>query len=142
MTLEIVVSGFLAVLLLLMIYSAWLLDRRLRALRDNGGELRKLIDGLNGATERAQAAIVQLKAAAKEFDGDWRDTVGKARALADELSLITQAGENLANRLTDGLTGASSKSLKPNKGADVAELPKVAAAKTENDVVRALRGVR
>jgi len=132
MTVNLIISAVLAVLLLGMIFSAWRLDRNLKALRDGDGELKALIDALNKSTESAQSSIVQLKAAAKDFEQDWGATVGKARELADELQLITHSGENLAERLTQELTAA------PAKRARQAIQDKEEGA----EVVRALRGVR
>ncbi|MFZ5608531.1 MAG: DUF6468 domain-containing protein [Pseudomonadota bacterium] len=135
MTLDLVTSAVLGLLLLAMIVSAWRLERRLKSVRAGKEELQALIEGLNKATERAQASIVEMRAAAKQFEGTWEGSVGKARALADELALITHAGENLANRLEQRLADLPDAAARPS--------PVPPAAKTEdNDVVRALRGVR
>ena len=140
-TLDILVSGSLAILLVLMIYSAWMLDRRLKTLRNGGAEMRELIDGLDRAAESAQASIAQLKAATQEFDADWQSNMDKARALSDELSVITHSGENLAERLTNDLVAAPSKKARGVSHPTLQGLTKGSAGQ-DNDVVRALRGVR
>lgn len=140
-TLDILISGSLAVLLVLMIGSAWMLDRRLKTLRDGGAQMRELIDGLNKATESAQASIAHLKAATLEFEANWQSNMDQARALSDELSLITHSGENLAERLSNDLVSAPSKKAGGLKQPALQGLGDGSAGQ-DNDVVRALRGVR
>lgn len=76
---DLIANGVVAVLLAVTIGFAFVLNRRLQLLRQNQGELLRLATALNQATARA-------------------------RALADELALITEAGNNLADKLEAGLT--------------------------------------
>ena len=95
-------EGLVAILLVLTVVYCFILDRRLRQLRSGQDGLRSLIDGLNAATERAQGGIAQLKIAGDAAGHDLRDAVTKARALSDELSVMIEAGNNIADRLADG----------------------------------------
>ncbi len=75
------------------------LDRRLRAMRAGQDGLRELIGDLSGATEQAMLAIARLRQASDETGGALTEQVKRGRALADELSLMVQAGNDIANRL-------------------------------------------
>ena len=105
---ELIFDIVLAGLLLAVLVGGFLVNRRLAALRAGQAELAALIDRLNGATDHAHEAIADLKIQASEREDDLRKQMAKARALADELTLITEAGDNLANRLEQRLTGAAS----------------------------------
>jgi hypothetical protein len=75
------------------------LDRRLRAMRSGQDGLRDLIRDLSGATEQATNAIARLRQASDATGGALIEQVKRGRALADELSLMVQAGNDIANRL-------------------------------------------
>ena len=105
-------------------------NRGLSTIRDGQAELADLAGRLDQATAQARAAITELKSESATAEKDLRSEIRKARALADELILITEAGDNLAARLEQGLTGG--------KG-------KVAAAEAEpagGHVIHALREAR
>lgn len=90
----------LAALLVTVIVLALRLDRRLKTVRDSSGELHSLIKGLNEATERAHQAVAQMGAAGREHKATLGSSIAKARELSDELSLITQSADTLADRLS------------------------------------------
>ncbi len=75
--------------------------RKIDVFKSSQGDLRELIQQLNAASEQARASIHQLRATLKEADSKLGDRLDKARALSDELSIITESGDRLANRLTD-----------------------------------------
>ncbi|HYD19358.1 MAG TPA: DUF6468 domain-containing protein [Patescibacteria group bacterium] len=60
----------------------------------------QLISALNLASSRAEAAIKSLKDAVLQSGDQLQDKVNKARALSDELEIMIQAGDNLADRLS------------------------------------------
>jgi hypothetical protein len=159
--LNLIVSAVLGVLLVAMIVSAWRLNRKIEILRDGQGELRGLVDALNSATERAQGGIVQLRTAAKECEQELSKETSKARALADELALITAAGDDLADRLEKKLTAAPSRFAEqqersgPKPPTFVSKFPKPAKTvplrgglvgdkeeQADPEIAQALRGVR
>ncbi|MEO0498087.1 MAG: DUF6468 domain-containing protein [Pseudomonadota bacterium] len=100
-SLSLLVDLGLGALLLTVIVLALRLDHRLKAIRDNSGELRTLIKGLNDATERAHQAVAQLSAAGRESKATLGASIAKARELSDELSLMTQSADSLASRLSN-----------------------------------------
>jgi hypothetical protein len=59
----------------------------------------KLIDAINNATARADIATRGLREAAQSGSDALQDKINKARGLADELEIIVQAGDHLADRL-------------------------------------------
>lgn len=109
---DILVSIVLCALLVGVIALAIRLDARLKTVRDSSGELHTLIRGLNEATERAHQAVFQMSAAAKEHKGSLETSIVKARDLSDELTLITQSADSLANRLSG--TPGNSAAAAPN----------------------------
>jgi hypothetical protein len=78
----------------------WRVDRRLRALRDGQDGLRETVVALDEAVERARASLAALDRASKGAGADLQDSVREARALADELRLLTEAGDQRAERLS------------------------------------------
>lgn len=102
MILEILV----AVLLVVTVVYCALLDRRLHALRTGQDGLKALIEGLDGATRRAQSAIGELKQSADAAGATLSSHVTKGRALCDELQIMIEAGNGLADRLEGGRASA------------------------------------
>ncbi len=108
MALETIIDLVLAVLLLAAIGSSYLLHRRIDAFRKGQQELATLVEKLNQATNQAQASVTEMKSSGMAAEEQLKSQIGKARALADELSLITEAGDSLADRLERRLVGSSS----------------------------------
>jgi len=100
--LEVIVCVFLAATIA---YCA-MLDRRLRAMRSGQDGLRELVGDLNAATQRAVSAIEALKQASAATGEELGDDLKQARMLADELSLMIESGERIAERLGRGVTPA------------------------------------
>lgn len=75
------------------------LDRRLRHLRDDQASLSGTVRALNAAVTAAQTSLTGLRAAAQDADESLGRKLSSARGLADELSLLTSAGERIAARI-------------------------------------------
>ena len=75
------------------------LDRRLKRLRKDQESLNGTVNALNAAVMNASASIVKLRAAAVEVDKTLGGKVTSARALVDELSLLTAACDRIATRM-------------------------------------------
>lgn len=148
MDVNLIVSVTLGVLLVAMILSAARLSRRIDILRDGNGEMKALIEGLNAATERAHAGISQLRAASEDVQEKLGSETKKARALADELALITSAGDDLASRLEVKLTAMPSAlarqaaTAEPVSLADRLPSQDTPASAQRQGLMQALRGVR
>lgn len=104
MLIEYIIDGVLLILLGAVIVSSYLLNNRILEVRKGQTELAGLVQRLNIATQQAQSGVELLKKASKETKSDLEAEVTKARALADELALITQSGENIASRIEKGLS--------------------------------------
>lgn len=101
-----ILDGLVALLLVVTVIYCYQLNSRLRALRSGQDGLKDLIRGLNEATERAQAGIAQLKISGDAAGKGLKESVTKARTLSDELSLMIEAGNNIADRLEDKAVGS------------------------------------
>jgi hypothetical protein len=95
--LALVLDGTLAVLILAALGLGLRLQRRIRQLRSNDGELERLIAALDSASERSAAAVDGLKQAAADAD----ERLAGAQRLVDDLRFLTSRGEQLADRLED-----------------------------------------
>lgn len=108
MALETIIDLILVVLLLAAIGSSFLLHRRINVFRKGQEELAELVGQLNEATNQARASVAEMKSNGLVVEEHLKSEITKARALADELSLITEAGDSLADRLERRLTGSGS----------------------------------
>jgi len=132
LVLDVLVAGLLAGT----IYFCWILNQKLEALRGDRAELERLIASLNDATGKAAAGIEELKANGEQIAGRLAAQVKQGRGLTDELSLIMEAGNNLADRLAN----------RPQQGPVAVKLarsePEAPAGQHEPALLRALREVR
>lgn len=90
-----------------------LLDRRLRAMREGQDGLKDTIHTLNEACDRAAMSVRNLSGATEQVDDELERRLERARALADELGMILESGNNLADRLTGASTDAVRRSSAP-----------------------------
>ena len=88
---ELAVAGLLAVSIL---YCARL-ERRLRAIETSGADLRKTIEELDGAIERAARAVADLKTTASDSERTLSDRLDAARRRSAELSERIRAGSEV-----------------------------------------------
>ena len=115
---ELIVDGVLALLLIAAIAACWIVYRRLGTIRAGQAELKALVDSLNAAVLEAQRSVSNLKHSSTEIEQKLGSQVQKAKVLADELTMITEAGNNLADRIEGGLTNARSKGQEPTREVD------------------------
>lgn len=81
------------------IFYAFTLSRQLKSLQADRKGLEALITALNIASAKADAAARGIKASAEEGADALQKKINTARALSDELEIIVEAGDNLAERL-------------------------------------------
>jgi len=115
MTTTLLLDLLVAALLSATIFYCWQLNRRLVVLRGGHDELRLLIENLSDATRKAQAATQDLKTSSDVVGARLGAQVAGARALVDELQLIVDAGNTLADRVSGGLRGVSGKPVAAGK---------------------------
>lgn len=97
--LDLMLEVIVCVLLVATIGYCATLDRRLRAMREGQDGLRSLIADLSAATTQAMSAITHLRQAGDATGVALTEQVKRGRALADELALMVQSGNDIANRL-------------------------------------------
>lgn len=126
-----------------------MLDRRLRAMRSGQDGLRDLVVELNNATQRAVSAIEALKQASAATGDDLGGRVTEARALADDLSLMIESGERIAEKIGRIAIAADRPAVaQPATGPRNGVTPKPAgrdaalAARAANQLLEALKKAR
>lgn len=86
-------------LLVTTIVFAFRLERRLSSLRGTKEQLAAVIGELNAAATRAEAGIRGLKNAAETAGASLEDRVKRARSLNDDLAVLVQSGQRVAQKL-------------------------------------------
>ncbi len=111
------------------IFHALRLSRQFQQMQVDRKAFETLIAALNVASSRAEAAIQSLKTTSIESGDRLQEKINRARALAEELEIIVQAGDSLAGRL-ESLAEKSRKSTTSTAApAEMADSP-AAAEKT------------
>jgi hypothetical protein len=95
-----VIETIVAVLLAISIGYSILLDRRLRRLRLGEGELRKTIQELATATDRAERAVLALREAIEQSDTELEAQMRLADRRTTELGERIKAGTDLIARIS------------------------------------------
>jgi len=93
----------LMVLLVVAIWQARAAQRALRSIRGSQAELSSVVEALNRSITEAQTGVAHLKTVAEQTDENLRAQIRSATTLKDELVMITEAGNSLADRIDAGL---------------------------------------
>ncbi len=96
---DLLLEGIVSILLAATIGYCATLDRRLRAMRSGQDGLRDLIRDLSAATGQAADAIARLRDASNATGQQLTEQVARGRSLADELALMLESGNAIADRL-------------------------------------------
>ncbi len=99
MNTEIALDLMLIVLLCTTVGYCVVLDRRLTRLRDGQSEFKELIGTLTAATDKAEASLKELRELTDSTSSALSKNIKAGRELVDELSMITETGNALANRI-------------------------------------------
>ncbi len=141
---QIIVDSFLAVLLVAAIAACWVVYKKLSVIKEGQEELKQVVDTLNQAVQGAQRSVVTLKETSVNVEARLQGEVRRAQAMADELSMISEAGSNLADRIEGGLT--SGKEIHAIHAHDsnesVEKEPDSSARKEQKELLAALREAR
>lgn len=97
MAFSLILDMLLAVLLVVTIGYAVLLNRRLGLLRADRTELEKIAVTFGEATVRAEESLSHLKHNAESL----QERLAKAQSLADDLSFLVDRGSGVADRLEE-----------------------------------------
>jgi len=131
-----IVDSILAVLLVGAIIACFIVYRRLSTIREGQDELRQLVEQLNHAAVEAQRSVAGLRSSADEIEQRLSSERQRASVLADELAMITEAGNNLADRIEKGLTSEKRGEKQSLSGEDKAS------KKQQQEILAALREAR
>lgn len=145
MTLTLLSNIPIALLLVITIGYAAVLNRRLGGLRGDRAKLQELIQALTAATGNAQAGIAGLRETAAELADDVDRKLAASRALKDDLSYLIERGGSVADRLEGTIRARREEPPRPGEGerASVAARPaageRVMTLRNEVDELSALR---
>ena len=137
MSTALVLDGLVAVLLVVTVGYCVVLHRRLGTLRGAQAELERLLASFSTATEQARHGVAELRAAGDKVGHELQARLDAARALRDELDVITSAGNDLADRLDKRLM--ERKEAVTGQPAGVANRP---LSESERELMAALRQAR
>jgi len=127
-TYSLILDSLVALLLVVTIGYAYVLNKKLGSLRRDKSELEKLAMSFANATVRAEESIGKLKTTTDGLHA----RMDKAEALRDDLVFLTDRGDSAANRLEThirearGMTGVanpseSDETAAPNMGIETKE---------------------
>lgn len=97
--LSFIIEGTVAILLIMTIGYAVILNERLKRLHADRDALRQMVTDLVVATDNANSAIGELKAAAHEADGALEARLEEAERFAIELANHVHAGQSVMDRI-------------------------------------------
>lgn len=101
------------------IFYAVRLGRYFATLKADRADMQKLVASLDLAAARAESAVRLMKEAANTDGRQLHDQINRGRAMFDELALMIEAGDNLADRLS----AAAEKSRKAAIPTPAASIP-------------------
>lgn len=118
------------------IFYCFRLSRQFNQMRADRKAFESLIQSLNLASAKAEASIRSFREAAVGNGDVLQDKINKSRALSDELEIMIQAGDNLANRL-QSLAEKSRKATTGDTTPSTEPQPRTRAEKELLDAVKA-----
>jgi hypothetical protein len=101
----------------------------LRRFKENRDILDRMIKDLNKNVSDAEQVIVKLRTTADTSGDDLQRVIDRAHTISDELSLMTEAGDSLANRLEKLADRKGGGERDPLAELDMMSAPPKAAAK-------------
>lgn len=119
-----VLDGLILALLLAVLALGLRLYLKLRDLRQDTQSFERFRDGLQGATERAETALHDLKRTAADAGEQLNAELGRARGMADELRMLADRADRLAERLADAIDKGrplERGGTEPRRGRDAAD---------------------
>ena len=111
----------IVILLLISLGAGLRLHGALKLFRVEGSEFQPLIQSLDKATSRAEAALGGLREMAKEVGGKLNDETKSTQRLLDELDFMTKRADQLAEKLDDRIGKARSADIEATKTPRIAD---------------------
>lgn len=144
--LSLILDGIIILLLAGTIFYAVRLSGHIKVFRNSRKELEKLLADLSGHIEKADHAIEGLRENARQSGRDLQALISEARALSDELQIISESGNSLAARL-EKLADGSAQTVQSRRSPVDFDLPPrtapapAPAARPRREAVAAPKGV-
>jgi hypothetical protein len=88
------------------LFYAWRLQKLLKTLGRDKEHIEKVMAGFTASVTRAEKAIADLKAAARDVGGDVEQHFTRAQSLRDELHFLVDTADKIAARLVEASTNA------------------------------------
>lgn len=154
MDLGLLADALLALLLVVTIGYAVVLNRKLSALRTTKDDMARMLAEFAQTTAQAEAGVRELRErAAASGDGltavvaEADSKLEKAGVLKEDLAFLVEKGESLADRLERGLEAGRASQARPRavasaKANDPAKDPAKAEPAKDEALLRSLAGVR
>lgn len=134
---QLVLDVLVAILLAITAGYCFLLNRRLQDLRNGSDGLREIVQTLNEAVSRAHAGVEQLRHGSNIVASDIAGKLKAGQDLADELAMMIESGNNIADRITATVAPAPHALRKLDPHAALARLDKsfAGASSSLNDML-------
>lgn len=99
MTFAVFLDVAVGILLIAGAFGGWIISRRLQRLMAAQDELRQALTGFDEAATRANAALKNLESVGVARGSELQIAARRAEVLINELSVMTSAGERIADRI-------------------------------------------
>jgi len=96
---NLILDALILIFLAITMVVAWRLSDSISLFRKTRKDMDRLVQDLARNIDKAELAITGLKSSTRDSGRDLQQLVAEARALSDELQLMTESGDNLASRL-------------------------------------------
>ena len=130
----------LSALLIATLFHALRLERALGVLKRDRSALESLVAGFNASTSQAETSIVRLRQAVDGAGQDIAQRIDVGHTLKDDLALLTERGDRLADRL-ESLVRQTRTPTMPAMAETRDDEPRVR-SQAERDLLQALRMAR
>ncbi len=122
MSLGVLIDLSVICLLVLGCVGGWLINRRISKLVSAQQDLREALESFDAAAARADAALKGLEASGLAKGAELHSAATRAESLISELSVMTSAGERIADRIEGAVKevrslGAARAGGKPKRAA-------------------------
>ncbi len=131
---NLVFDGVLIFLIIILLIYAIRLNTRLKNFQNASAEMANMIGKLNQVITASQHSVATLKETVQKEEGRLSSKIKDAQTMLDELSFVTETGENLASRIEKGLI--PSKGNKQNKTSNFDEIS------TDKEIRETLKSIR
>lgn len=121
-SLSLLLDGVIVVLLIATIIYAARLSLYLKKFKESRSDLESVIKNLSTHIDKAEAAVQTLNESVEGASSDLQRRMNKANAMFDELDIVVQSGDSLADRLEE--LAVRNRKIMDGGDGDVADLIK------------------